>query len=91
MLKGSDSEDEAASLHAASDGSDSSPQSAQPKQLPAKRAKKQMKLPVPKKVKFAANTGGKKTFTLESVLLSFPDKTEYGTTFRAMSTEEKIK
>jgi hypothetical protein len=76
-------------VHEADDGSDCSTQSGPPKKKPRKAPKKQMKIPVPKKVKFTANTGGKKTFTLESVLLSFPDKTEYGITFRAMCTEEQ--
>ena len=55
-----------------------------------KRAKKQSKLPVAKKVKVATNSGGKKTFTVASVLLSFKEKTEYGSAFRAMSDPEQL-
>jgi hypothetical protein len=50
-----------------------------------KRSMKQSKLPVAKKTKVATNSGGKKTFTVAGVLLSFKEKTEYGSakdTFR---------
>jgi hypothetical protein len=55
-----------------------------------KRAKKQSKLPVAKKVKVATNPGGKKPFTVASVLLAFKDKTEYGSAFRAMSDPDQL-
>ncbi len=61
------------------------------KKRAVKRTKKQSKLPLSKKLKFAANSGGKKTFTIEGVLLSFPEKTEYGSSFRAMALEEQSK
>ncbi len=61
------------------------------KKRSVKRPHKQSKLPLPKKLKLAANSGGKKTFTIEGVLLSFPEKTEYGSSFRAMSLEEQSK
>ncbi len=54
-----------------------------------KRSMKQSKLPVAKKVKVATNSGGKKTVTVASVLLSFKEKTEYGSAFRAMSDTEQ--
>jgi hypothetical protein len=84
------SAEEAASIHPASDGSECSPASVPSKKKRAvKRAKKQSNLPLPKKVKLSANTGEKKTFTIAGVMLSFPDKTEYGSTFRAMTPEEQ--
>jgi hypothetical protein len=51
---------------------------------------KQTKLPVAKKTKVATNSGGKKTFTVAGVLLSFKEKTEYGAAFRAMSNNEQL-
>jgi hypothetical protein len=86
---GSGIEEDEGSIHTASDGSECSPAALPLKKRPVKRAKKQSKLPVAKKVKLVANTGGKKTFTIEGVLSSFPEKTEYGVTFRAMTPDEQ--
>jgi hypothetical protein len=87
----SGSEEEAASVHAASDDSSGSLASVPIKKRAMKRVKKQSKQPKAKKVKLSANSGGKKTFILEGVLLSFPDKTAYGSSFRAMSLEEQCR
>ncbi len=105
---GSESEEEAASIHAASDDSGCSPAEKRRRKdavfepcndamdankAPShavKRARIQSKLPLAKKTKIAANSGEKKTFTVAGVHASFPEKTKYGSAFRAISTEEKI-
>jgi hypothetical protein len=99
--KGSDSDEDAASKHGASDDSCCSPKIQPAKKRRRKGSAKEaanvttdatILLPPAKKrgnvtsistrakkSKLPANSGGKKTFTVEGVLLSFPEKTEYGT------------
>ncbi len=56
-------------------------------QRPPKKAKKDsQELKVPK-YKRKVNSGGKSTFTVDSVLESFKDTTEYGAAFRSMTSE----
>jgi hypothetical protein len=56
-------------------------------QRPPKKAKtdsQELKVP---KCKRKVNSGGKSTFTVDSVLESFKDTTEYGASFRSMTSE----
>ena len=56
-------------------------------QRPPKKAKKDsQELKVPKD-KRKVNSNGKSTFTVDSVLESFKDTTEYGASFRSMASE----
>jgi hypothetical protein len=54
-----------------------------------KSAAKVTKSTVKRKVKQQLNSGGKTTFSIESVLESFKDTTEYGASFRSMTAEEQ--
>ncbi len=54
-----------------------------------KRAKIGTKVIRAKPTKLAKNCGGKSTFTVDSVMLAFTDKTEYGSSFRAMNAEQQ--
>ncbi len=107
--KGTESEEDAASLHDASDESGSSP-AAQPArkrrrmedvsvnkvnsrkrgQTKPNRAKKKTILDKAKRLSAReTNVGGKTTFSVESIMTSFKDTTEYGQSFRKMTSEEQ--
>jgi hypothetical protein len=54
-----------------------------------KRAKVGKKVVLPKPKKVTKNSGGKTTFTVDSVMLAFTDKTEFGISFREMNAEQQ--
>jgi hypothetical protein len=54
-----------------------------------KSAAKVTKATMKKKGKQQLNSGGKTTFSIESVIESFKDTTEYGASFRSMTAEEQ--
>jgi hypothetical protein len=54
-----------------------------------KRAKIGTRVIRAKPIKIATNCGGKSTFTVDSVMLAFTDKTEFGISFRAMNAEQQ--
>jgi hypothetical protein len=109
---GNENEEDAASIHAASDDSGCSHgtlpakkrRQTKPNRSRAKkpklydsdisdeeRAKMQTKAPDKKKSARESDIGGKTTFTVESIMASFKDTTEYGQSFRVMNSEEQKK
>jgi hypothetical protein len=94
LFAGSDTEEEAASIHDSSEDSDSSIEKvsiskARKAQPALKRAKTGTKVTRAKQTKPARNCGGETTFTVDSIMLAFTDKTEYGISFRAMNSEQQ--
>ncbi len=95
VASGSDTDDETGSMHDKGGDSDcsiekkpvSKARTAQPPSL--KHAKIGTKVIRAKPIKIAKNCGGKSTFTVDSVMLAFTDKTEFGLSFRAMNAEQQ--
>ncbi len=53
------------------------------------RAKLGTRVVKPKPIKLRKNSGGKSTFTVESVMMAFTDKTEFGISFRGMNADQQ--
>jgi hypothetical protein len=54
-----------------------------------KRAKLGTRVVKPNPIKLRKNSGGKSTFSVESVMLAFNDKTEFGISFRGMNVDQQ--